>query len=55
MKYEKTQLRKVYRARMNELWPGWPLAKNEMKGGGGPTGGRPVSWSQSVAGGPVGG
>lgn len=31
MEYEATQLRKVYKARMKELWPEWPLESSFMK------------------------
>jgi hypothetical protein len=27
MEYEVTQLRKVYEAKLKELWPGWPLGE----------------------------
>ncbi|KAK4150334.1 kinase-like protein [Chaetomidium leptoderma] len=31
MEYEATQLRKVYEARMRELWPEWPLEESYVK------------------------
>jgi hypothetical protein len=31
MEYEATQLRKVYEARLKELWPGWPLGESNAE------------------------
>lgn len=31
MEYEATQLRKVYEARLKELWPGWPLGERNAE------------------------
>lgn len=31
MEYEATQLRKVYEARLRELWPEWPLEGSHVK------------------------